>query len=296
MNAVATAAVIKPAKKAPSFNVKKAMVSRSDIINFPHDIIEIEDGFNVRNFESPEVLEHIDGLAVSISEVGLRRPLTVRRIGDRLALVDGECRLRAIRRAISVYGADIASVPTILVERNKNDADAVLSIITENSGLPLSPSEKAEVVSRLSNFGWTNVQIAKKTGMTPSRISQLLGFAGMPEKMKSMVREGVISATSAFDVYRSTGMDGAAALAIIETAAPSSSGEGQVTAGAAPQPKVRLTPRSLSGGVTPKKEMATIVDGASVEFEEDTNTVTMTLTGEDYDRLCELLKINPKAA
>jgi ParB-like chromosome segregation protein Spo0J len=43
--------------------------------------------------------QELIGLARSMQEVGLQQPIRVRRDGDRLVVVDGERRLRAVRCA-----------------------------------------------------------------------------------------------------------------------------------------------------------------------------------------------------
>ena len=165
----------------------------------PGIIIE-EPGWNVRQ-DGPDLDAHIRQLADSIKENGVKEPLTVYMRGDSPVLTNGHCRLMAVRLAIS-EGAEIISIPCRVEERTANDADRVLSMITRNSGKPLTSLEQSAVITRLMAFGWSASQIASKCGFSVSHVNDLVALAGAPVAVTQMVAAGDVSATTAVKVIR----------------------------------------------------------------------------------------------
>jgi ParB family chromosome partitioning protein len=159
-----------------------------------------EPGWNAR-VDGPDLDTHIRQLADSIKEIGVQEPVTVYMKGDTVVLTNGHCRLMAVRLAMS-EGAEIKSIPCRVEERYSNDADRVLSLITRNSGKPLSPLEQASVVKRLIQFGWVTSQIAAKTGFSVTHVNDLLVLGGAPTQVTNMVANGEVSAANAVKTIR----------------------------------------------------------------------------------------------
>jgi ParB family chromosome partitioning protein len=185
---------------------------RADMFKIDPRTIVVEEGFNGRDFSTADTAAHVEALSISISEKGVLQPLTVRLADDKVLLVDGECRLRATLLSIK-NGADIKTVPCISEDRHANDADRIASLITRNSGKPLTILEQAGVYKRLAAFGLKQAEIARKVGVTASQVSHVLDLAGAPQEVQEMVRRGEVSATTATKTIRSDGPEkGAAAL------------------------------------------------------------------------------------
>jgi ParB/RepB/Spo0J family partition protein len=189
-------------------SIKTEAVGRKDLFLIAPEKIQEKAGWNVRD-ASPELTEHIEELALSISQIGVQQPLTVYMEDDIIYLSDGHCRLSAVRKAIEM-GAEIKSVPCRVEERYSNDADRVLTMITRNSGKPLTPFEKSKVIKQLVNFGWSKEDIAAKIGMTAAYVVRLLEMQSMPEQLKEAVVSGNVSASLALSEYKAGG-DAAAA-------------------------------------------------------------------------------------
>ena len=87
--------------------------------------------------------EELEGLASSLSDMGMLQPLVVRPLGnDRFELVAGERRLRAARLA----GLD--SVPVVI--RHTDDADLLKEALVENiHRVQLNPLEEAAAYQQL---------------------------------------------------------------------------------------------------------------------------------------------------
>ena len=78
--------------------LKKLATARSDIFQVDPDLINVKKGWNVR-LKTRELDEHIDQLALSISQVGVQEPLSVIMEDHKIFLTNGHCRLKAIERA-----------------------------------------------------------------------------------------------------------------------------------------------------------------------------------------------------
>ena len=184
-------------------SIKQIAEGRKDLFMIDPRVLCEEDGWNVR-VNTPELQEHIEQLALSIAENGVLEPLTVYWDGETPVVTNGHCRRMATLLAIS-RGADIAAVPVRVEERYSNEADRVLSMITRNSGKPLSMLEQAEVVKRLAAFGWDKKKIAAKAGKSVQHIENILVLAGSPEELKRQVAQGDVSASNAVSLTRKHG-------------------------------------------------------------------------------------------
>lgn len=187
--------------------VRELTKARKDVVFICPDEIQVDENWNVRD-ETEKLEEHIRELADSIKEVGVKQPLTVymRKQGKEShpVLTDGHCRLRAVMLAIH-EGAEIKTVPVVMEERFSNEADRTLSLVVRNSGKPLSEPEKARVVKRLLDFGWTKKEIREKTGFSPQRMGSLLSYLSAPVEVQKMINEGKVSYTEAVLTVRKEG-------------------------------------------------------------------------------------------
>jgi ParB-like chromosome segregation protein Spo0J len=188
-------------------SLQQLAAGRKDLYLVDPGLIQEDEGWNVRT-ETPELMEHIRGLADSIKINGVRQPLTVYMRGDTPILTDGHCRLKAVAMAIA-EGAEIKTVPVRCEERTANDADRTLSLLIRNSGKPLTGLEQATVIKRLTVFGWSDKDIAARTGYSDRHIANLAILSGAPAKVQSMVAEGKVAATLAISTLKEQGEDGA---------------------------------------------------------------------------------------
>lgn len=169
---------------------------KSEVFKVDPNLLVILPGWNTRD-ESPELEAHIDQLAQSIAEVGVKKPIEVKLEDGKLIVKDGHCRTRAAMRAIEVYHAELKTVPVISVDRYASDADLILNQVISNSGKSLTALEQAKVFKKLLDMGWNQADIAKKVGMSNGRISQILDLLTMPALVQAAVTNGHISASLA---------------------------------------------------------------------------------------------------
>lgn len=178
-------------------------VGVKDLYSLDPRLITEKPGFNVR-VENEELTAHIEQLATSIAEIGVQQPLTVYMDGDNAIITDGHCRLAATMLAIS-RGADIKSVPVRVEERYSNEADRTLSLLSRNSGKPLTVLEQSSVVKRLLAFGWSESDVRKKTGYSTTHIKNLIELSAAPTVIQYMVGKGQVSATQAVKTVKKDG-------------------------------------------------------------------------------------------
>jgi ParB/RepB/Spo0J family partition protein len=178
---------------------------RSDIHRINPKLIKVKQNWNSRDFKDPANVEHVQMLAQSIAEVGVKEPLTVNWEDGQAWLEDGECRLRATLYAIDTLKADIKTVPCKVGERYSSEADRLFSQQLRNSGKPFSVLEQAKLFKRLLDYGWQQGDIAKKAGISAARVSQILDFNTMPEGIKTMVQNGQVAPTTAMTIVKQEG-------------------------------------------------------------------------------------------
>lgn len=206
--------------------VKSSGGSGSDLWMVPIELLDANP-HNLR-LDGPALREHIAGLAESIMAHGFlrSRPLTIRQnSGDRLEVVDGNCRLLAVRLAMQ-KGAEIKTLPCLSEAPHTNDAERTLNMLLANSGLQHTPMEYAAAIKRLLSYGWTDTDIAKKLGKSRQWVSNVLETAALPADVQAQLVDSVVSATQARKLVRQHGDKAAAVIA----GAAAASGRKHVTA------------------------------------------------------------------
>jgi len=133
--------------------------------------------------------DELEGLAVSIRDLGLLQPLLVRPNGDdRYELIAGERRLRASRVA------GLTTVPAII--RETDDTDLLKEALVENiHRVQLNPLEEAAAYQQLlEDFGVTQEELAQSLGKSRPTISNGLRLLTLPPAVQRKVAAGVLSA------------------------------------------------------------------------------------------------------
>ncbi|TPI86393.1 hypothetical protein [Mesorhizobium sp. B2-8-9] len=210
--------------------IKGVAVGRSDTYRLAPADIHVKDGWNCRtenfNPDDPDDL----ALAQSIAEVGVKANLTVYWLDGKAFVSDGHRRLFATQYAIEHLGAEIKSLPVQTEDRYASEADRVFSQIVRNSGKPLRPIEQAKVFKRLVDLGWTESDIAQKSGLTRQWVVDLLNLQAAPETMTRMVRDGSVSATLAVNALKQSAGDAAEATSKLTQAVETARAEGKTRA------------------------------------------------------------------
>lgn len=167
---------------------------RTDLFRMDPRKIVIRHGWNSRDFDLPENQAHVDQLAESIREVGVKEPLAGYHEDGQFILTNGESRLRAVLKLLS-EGHNVETVPVQPEPRHATEAEHVLSQIVRNSGKPFTPIENARVFARLIGLGMTNRDIAAKVGMTPERVAQIAKLDTVTPAVREHIKKGEITST-----------------------------------------------------------------------------------------------------
>lgn len=222
--------------------IKGLAIGRSDIYRMDPRDLNIKDDWNCRvvNF-NPEDADDI-ALAQSISQVGVKQPMTVFSEDGKVFVSDGHRRYFATMHAIEHLNAEIKSVPVQTEDRYSSEADRVFSQIIRNSGKPLAPIEQAKVFKRLIDLGWTEKDLQTKTGLARQWIIDLLELQSAPAAVTDMVTNGQVSATLAMNTMKKHGGDGRKAASELSRAVDKAGSEG----------KTRATAKHMGGDEKPK--------------------------------------------
>lgn len=127
----------------------------------------------------------LDELARSIKASGVIQPVVVRRAaGGRWQLIAGERRWRAARQA------GLERIPAVV--REATDAESLELALVENLlREDLNPMEEAEAYQQvLTEFGWTQEQLAQRIGRDRSSIANTLRLFRLPQPIQDDLRGG----------------------------------------------------------------------------------------------------------
>lgn len=189
-------------------SMKDLAESRAAVMNFDPRKLRVKPGLNARDLDTPENVEHIEWLASSIAQDGVKKPLEIFLDGDDVFVSDGHCRLAATMLAIE-RGADIRTVPCLSESRGTNDIDRILNQNISNSGKRLTPLEEGHNIKRAIALGATIKDVAAKLGKSETYVAQSLDFQAAPAEIHELVRKGEVSATLAAKTIRREGSAGA---------------------------------------------------------------------------------------
>src|SRR5262245_1710857 len=160
---------------APTIEASEALTE------IPVDQIEVNPRQPRKEFD-PTAL---DELARSLRTTGMLQPVVVRRsLEGRWQLIAGERRWRAARQA----GLD--RIPAVV--REATDAESLELALVENLlREDLNPLEEAEAYQQiLTEFGWTQEQLAQRVGKDRSTIANSLRLLRLPRPIQDDLRAG----------------------------------------------------------------------------------------------------------
>jgi ParB family chromosome partitioning protein len=126
-------------------------------------------------------------LSESIKVHGLISPILVRKFNTKYEIIAGERRFHACKLA------GIERVPVIVKDVSDDDSFR-LSLIENLQREDLNPMEETEAYYTLKEqFGLTHQEIAESVMKDRSTVTNALRLIGLPEEMKSALREGTIT-------------------------------------------------------------------------------------------------------
>jgi ParB/RepB/Spo0J family partition protein len=270
--------------------IKNIAQGRSDLYRLDPKLIQVKADWNSRDASDPANANHINELAASIKEIGVKKPLVCYMESDVVYVTDGHCRLAAVMQLVNA-GVEIKSVPVMVEDRHSNEADRIFSQIVHNSGKPLTGIEQANVFKRLIALGWAQKDIALKAGISGGRVSQLLELLTLPLVLQKFITEGKASASMVLNTFKKHNGDVALTVAELTGA----------VAVAATQGRKRAMPKDTEGeeggsegkSAAPrdnlKKHLKALVEKAYAEekIDDTENMVTWSMSEDDWAELME---------
>lgn len=215
--------------------------NKSTIYHIDPKTISVRKNWNCRDFTDPHNRAHVEQLAETIREAGVKEPLTVVMEGKKAVLVNGESRLRAIQR-LAEQGYIVETVPVQLDDPDLGEAEKFAEQILRNSGKPYTVLEQCEVFLRLRKLGWDDKKIAQNAGVTIERMRQIVLLKHATPAVRKMVQEGTVTPTIVQKLLQQEERDGKAAELRVNDALERAKAEG----------KGKISPRH----VLPKEEAA----------------------------------------
>jgi ParB family chromosome partitioning protein len=149
---------------------------------------------NVRRVKVDQGLKE---LARSIDEIGLQQPIVVFEKGGKYYLVIGQRRFLACRDVLG-----LAHIPALITSIT-DETDAAVKSFSENiHTLDLDYEDKMRVAVQLLDKVRSVRAVAKRLGVDRATVRAYLGYAGVPEPIKKLVKEKVLGARTAIHISR----------------------------------------------------------------------------------------------
>ncbi len=132
--------------------------------------------------------EKLEELMSSIKEKGVVQPILVRKMGDGYELIAGERRLRA------AANLRMETIPAIV--KDVADLDMLeISLIENIQREDLNPMEEAAAFQKfITDFNFTQENIAASLGKDRSTIANTIRLLGLPKKIQEYISKNSITA------------------------------------------------------------------------------------------------------
>jgi len=140
-----------------------------------------------------------EGIIENIKNVGLKKPVIVTpRVGDAgqgyFLLVCGEGRLNVFR----TLGED--TIPALVIEVSDEEA-FIMSLVENIARRQYRPLEILNSIKQLFDKGYTQAEISRKTGLTPTYVSGILSLLKQgEERLLIAVEKGMVPLNTALDI------------------------------------------------------------------------------------------------
>lgn len=236
--------------KAQAANGAETGVKKTDMFRVPPQDLFEEEGFNQRDYESPECVAQIEGFAKAYASGEYVPPLVVRidPSNGRKFVVEGHQRKRGALLAIS-RGVDLPHLDCLPFRGN--DVDRVVVQARSERGLKLTPLGLSKLYQMLHRKGLKNSEIATRMDVSVTTVESMLTLADASSDVQAMVKDGTVAASVAIDAVRKHG-DKAADMLAAKLQDAKAKGKTSVKASAvkewAPPRKVSL---NLFSSITP---------------------------------------------
>jgi ParB-like chromosome segregation protein Spo0J len=229
----------------------KQVGQRRDYQMIDPRLIDIEPGFNARDYTLPENRAHLDRLKLLLIAAGrVNDPIIVRlnRETGRATVIDGECRLRATLELIAegVYPFTEADMPCYPAPPGSDDeATRRFASLYANEGKSFSKWELGRGYQALYDLNISEETIAKKTANSVAFVKECIELANAPDELKQLLSSQAVSPAEAIRIVRSADVPAAVSELQATVQAKQAKGEkGPVKRAKAPAKASTTTPTS----------------------------------------------------
>lgn len=191
---------------------------RQDVAQIDPRTIVVQEGFNYRNFKTPENKQHLKDTKASIRQNGILNPLWVRWDAEHKVpvLVAGETRLRSVLEILSDETEDDAvreKVKTIpVIQKTGSNHQILLLSLQENTQKNPSQWEAGQGFKRLmeddpetGEKGMTVEEIATAMGLSKKYISDSLLLENAPPEIQALLSQMAVSPAHAVGTIKKYG-------------------------------------------------------------------------------------------
>lgn len=168
-------------------------------------LLRVMSGYNVRKPFDPNEPEDKE-LVASVIANGVREPLKVRQVGGEYFIIAGHRRYSAVLLA-NATEKRIRSVPAIIVTADEGREDLTIDLLRSNQYRALSLPEKGAIFQRLRDYGWSDVDIAAKAGVTDRTVRDACKLARTDARIRAWIKQGFIAPTLALSTVQTSGPD-----------------------------------------------------------------------------------------
>ncbi len=140
------------------------------------------------NVRKREIAVDIDELARSLQKIGLQQPIVVQPKNGKFEIIIGQ------RRFLAAKQLEWKSIDAKVRTERLDEFDSKVLSFSENvQRRDISPRDKADTCVYLLQKLETPAKVAEHIGTTEQTVRKWLGYAGVPNKLKTLVEEKVLS-------------------------------------------------------------------------------------------------------
>ena len=160
-------------------------------------IVEIDITHIERNPRQPRQWfdnKELNNLAASIREHGIIQPLIVTPANANgiYTLIAGE------RRLIAAGRAERETVPVVIREVANEQDYLILALVENVDRSDMTPVEEGDAYLALRSQGMPNAEIARKVGVSATRVGNCINCASLPEKTRALINKGQLYISNQF--------------------------------------------------------------------------------------------------
>lgn len=133
-------------------------------------------------------------MTASVSKLGVLQPIQLARCGGKLVLIDG------LHRLVACQTLGITEVSAVIEEMTEAELTIRNLLLNRQRGRS-NPAEEAELVRYLEEEAHLSLaEIAERTGISRSRIRELLEISKLPKEILALVAQRALGITHAIEL------------------------------------------------------------------------------------------------